>query len=700
MNDFFAEFQARYGASVPTVKASFGNEWDLSAASMAEVSARVKRAIEKLRSAEALATLVSLKDPSFLNGRAAARELAFLDFGLYFEHDFENGGPRVSGSQRIAWQRKVATEIENYTNTLLTDATNALGTMIQKSGSNPRFFVFNPLSWTRTDVADIPYTGSTSVHVVDVSNGTETPSQIVNIGGTQYLRIQAQNLPSVGYKVFEIQSGSGQTFTGLLSANATTGVMENEIYKLVVSPRGAITSFIDKRLGNREFAGLSGGYALNDLGSAGGTLRIENAGAVSVTLVATSSSPLAHTSRITLTRGSDRVLIQNEVTQNFGGTQSWRFTVNVTSPVVRHEEVGAIINARLTTYGGDYAASNARYDALTLNHFADMSGTGNVGLAISNADAYFITLGASSPTFLDTTTSQMSVMLGSSLRPSNPILNQAGDSYFLQRFALQSHGIYDQAGTMRFALEHQNPPTVGAVSGAGGSPYPENSYSYLTISDPNVLLWALKPADDGISEGVVTRVWNLASSTKTLSMTVNGTIGSAKRITHIETDIGDATVQGGTLTASMAQQQILSFRLFSSSSSLPTVTIMASDSKATEGGDSGSFTITRTGSTQASLSVSYSLSGTATPGSDYQALSGLATIPAGASSTTIDVIPISDAANEPEETVTITLTPQSSYQVGQGNSATVSIIDSAAEARPPSQHCPIRSGRQRRSDSR
>ena len=207
MNDFFSEFQARYGASVPTVKASFGNEWDLSAASMAEVSARVKRAIEKLRSAEALATLVSLKDPSFLNGRAAARDAAFLDFGLYFEHDFENGGPRVSGSQRIAWQRKVATEIENYTNTLLTDATNALGTMIQKSGSNPRFFVFNPLSWTRTDIADIPYTGASSVHVVDLSNGTETPSQLVNIGGTQYLRIQAQNLPPVGYKVFEIQSG-------------------------------------------------------------------------------------------------------------------------------------------------------------------------------------------------------------------------------------------------------------------------------------------------------------------------------------------------------------------------------------------------------------------------------------------------------------------------------------------------------------
>ena len=53
-----------------------------------------------------------------------------------------------------------------------------------------------------------------------------------------------------------------------------------------MSPRGAITSFVDKRLGNREFAGLSSGYALNDLGASTGTLRIENAGSVSVTLVA------------------------------------------------------------------------------------------------------------------------------------------------------------------------------------------------------------------------------------------------------------------------------------------------------------------------------------------------------------------------------------------------------------------------------
>ena len=275
--------------------------------------------------------------------------------------------------------------------------------------------------------------------------------------------------------MFEIRPGAGQAFANSPTASASTGVIENEFYRLTVSPRGAITSFVDKRLGNREFAGNTGGFALNDLGAATGSLAVENAGPVSVTLRATSSSPLSHTTRITLTRGSDRAAIQNEITQNFGGTREWRFSFNAPSPEVRHEEVGAVLLAKLTTQGGAYSPTNARYDYLTLNHFADMSGNDGTGVTLSNADAYFMRLGNSSVTSLDTTTPQISVLAGGSLRPANPIVNQAGDSYLLQRFALQSHGPYDQPRAMRFALEHQNPLVGGTVS--GGSAYPGSSYS-------------------------------------------------------------------------------------------------------------------------------------------------------------------------------------------------------------------------------
>jgi len=74
-------------------------------------------------------------------------------------------------------------------------------------------------------------------------------------------------------------------------------------------------------------------------------------------------------------------------------------------------------------------------------------------------------------------------------------------SRFLQRFALQTHGTFNQIAAMKFSLEHQNPFVTGIVIGSNPV-YSENSYTFLTISDPDVLLWALKPAEDGINQGV------------------------------------------------------------------------------------------------------------------------------------------------------------------------------------------------------
>jgi alpha-mannosidase len=677
--DFFQEFEPRYGATLPELSASFGNEWDLAPASLAEVSARVKRAVERLRTAETLATLVSLVDPTFMDGRSAARDRAFLDMGLYFEHDFENGGPGVSGATRIAWQRQVATEIEAYVDALVADGIDALGALITKSGANPRVFVLNPLSWTRSDVADIAYAGPLPAHVVDVASGAELPSQVVTVDGVQYLRVAVSGVPSVGYSVLEIRAGAGQAFGGGPTADAASGVMENELYRVTVAPRGAITSLVDKRLGNREMVGSTGGFALNDLGPAGGTLQIENAGPVSVTLLATSPAPLAHRTRVTLLRGSDRIEIKNEVTQNFGDVRSWRFSLNLTSPDVRHEEVGAIARARLTTAGGSYAPRNARYDYLTLNHFADMTGAGPVGVTLSNADAYFMQVGSSGVSTLDTTTPQLSVLLGGGLRPSNPIPNQGGDASFLQRFALRSHGAYDQAAAMRFALEHQNPLTVGPVSGGGS--YPEASHSFLSISDPGVLLWALKPAEEGIAEGVIARVWNLSAAPTTFSLGLDEPIASARYVWHTETDRAAAPVSAGVATPGIAQNQLLSLRLFPGS--LPQgVKIVASQARAVEGGQAGAFTISRSQVTSSALDVRYTVGGTATPGSDYQALSGVATIPANASSVTVSVLPIADTTAEPNETVVVTLTPQPQYLLGDWNSATVWLVNAGSP--PPS----------------
>ena len=78
-----------------------------------------------------------------------------------------------------------------------------------------------------------------------------------------------------------------------------------------------------------------------------------------------------------------------------------------------------------------------------------------------------------------------------------------------------------------------------------------------------------------------------------------------------------------------------------------------------------------------SLSIGYSVSGTATPGTDYQALNGTAVIPDGSSSVAIIVTPLDDDQREDEETVQVTLTGISDSRVAIGTpaSATVSIAD-------------------------
>jgi hypothetical protein len=113
---------------------------------------------------------------------------------------------------------------------------------------------------------------------------------------------------------------------------------------------------------------------------------------------------------------------------------------------------------------------------------------------------------------------------------------------------------------MKFALEHQNPLVAGQV--VGGEFYPAASFSLLAVDNPNVLLWALKPADDGIEAGVVARVWNLSNEPGNFSLDLNqGGIDTALSLTHIETPIGDVVIEGGKLVDSINQQQIKTYSL-------------------------------------------------------------------------------------------------------------------------------------------
>lgn len=570
--DFFLDVAKTY-PNLPPESVSYGNEWDLYCASMNETTARVRRSTEKLRTAEALASLAVLKNTTFANTLTDAKNLAWESLGMYWEHNWTADGP-VKQPVRARWQEKIQRQLTGYVDSLFALSSSTLGGQLKK-GANPRFYVFNPLNWTRSDVADFAYTGPYPVRVVAVGTNKEVASQIVTIGGKRLLRIQAEQIPSVGYRVFEVRPGTPAPLPPAAVVSATS-VGSNTIrtarYRLRLSPSGAITELYDSLASGRQLVKPINGRYVNDLGvgnvSEGSPVVVDNAGPVSVTLKAVSPVPVPHVVRVTLFANNARIQIEDSIQANFTDIKTWAFSFSLTNPTTHHEELGAILTAKKETRGGHYAAQNARLDWQTFNHFADLTerGPAAFGITLSNVDCSFFKLGNSTVDSLHEQSAQLSALAGGQVDTKREdkgvlgIAGQNGQTQFLYQFALTTHQAdFDPVAAMKFALEHQNPLVTGAVTGSRDS-YP-TPFSLLTTTDPNLVLWSLKPAEDGGGADLMARFWNISSAGTTPTFTLAKPIRRAWQTTHIETNERILKPTGKQLRIQFAPHQLNTYRL-------------------------------------------------------------------------------------------------------------------------------------------
>lgn len=563
--DFFKDFEKQYGDALSSQTISYGStEWGNSFASLAEVSASVKRSVEKLRSAEALYTLVALKDKNFAIDLSEQKEKAWLACGMYFEHDWTADGPHITRKQRADWQKKTAAIFNSYVDTLYSRSSKRLGQLIAKTSNNTEsFYVFNPLSWERTDYSDYLYNGPSTISIIDKTNGIEVPFQIITKKEKSYLRIWASNVPSLGYKVFEIRKKKVVT-SFADNIEVTDSTIENKFYKIRFTAQGVITSLTDK-LNQRECVKPFDKLYVNDLGSGaaneGDKIKIENKGAVSATLTAFSYKPIKHISKLTLFANSDRIEMENYILQNLDAKPvTYSFSLNLSKPDTWHEEAGAVLHAKTVAKGGHYADTANRVDWLALNHFTDLSDADN-GMTISNRDAYFMKTGNSTTTKLDDSSSHLKVLAAGQIDAALGMINQDGDSYFENFLALKPHtGSFNAAAAMRFSLQHQNPMTAQKIT--GGSGYDGKQFSLFAVSDTNVIVWALKPAEEGIHKGIIMRVWNLAYINKAVTISANSTLAKTFSTTHIETDDKAIPVKTGKLKTIIGHNRMQTFRIF------------------------------------------------------------------------------------------------------------------------------------------
>ncbi len=106
-----------------------------------------------------------------------------------------------------------------------------------------------------------------------------------------------------------------------------------------------------------------------------------------------------------------------------------------------------------------------------------------------------------------------------------------------------------------------------------------------------------------------------------------------------------------------------------------------SDSDAAEPATDGSYTISLSNPVSSDTQIFYSIGGTAAPDTDYTALSGTVTIPAGSTSATLPVEVIDDNTVEGDESVILTLTATGNAVVlSETDEATLTLADDDSSA--------------------
>jgi serine protease len=157
-------------------------------------------------------------------------------------------------------------------------------------------------------------------------------------------------------------------------------------------------------------------------------------------------------------------------------------------------------------------------------------------------------------------------------------------------------------------------------------------------------------------------------------------------VTACLTVIDDTGKQDTAVAAVTPTQITLSSAKAGSNPCLSEVSVTATDASASEAGpDTGTFTLTRSGSTTAALDVTIAMSGTAVNGTTYQSIGTTVSFAAGSATATVTLTPIDDSTVNGSRSATLTVQSGTSYTAGSPSSATVTIADNDVAAPAPQQ---------------
>ena len=593
--DFFSYIDQHFGAELPTYKGDLGGYWEDGIGSDASSAAGDRQNQSDVLSSEIVSTAAHLMNPTFHLPTAEVQD-AWNNILLFAEHTW-GAGNSISQPDTDEAVKQLAVkdnfaiqahfELEDITNRSLYQ----LAHQIQIPGRT--IVVFNGLNWKRNALIETDL--RKKEELIDLTTHQKIPLEVMSDReGFIHVRFLASDLPSVGYKCFQVHTVSNPA--PMDSSPVPNPVIENKYYRITIDVHsGAIQSIFDKEL-RRELVDNASPYRFGQyLYVTGGDPK----GNGQTQMIHPSKSlPVA------------QLVVHPATKGEYVGAQktAWGYSIKLRSSDVNTPGIGlelllfdnekkmefryTVEKSSTTAKEAVYfafpaAVESPRFEYATQQGWVDPSRDTLKGASLewfsvqkwmavhnSNLAVDIVPMDASLASFGDINRGEWP---GEFHPKTSTIFSYAMNNYwhtnyragqggtFTFRYVMTSAERLDPAALTRMGWESMEAPAVDVVSnqdkvGNPDEPLPAEGTSFLEINAPNVALVTWKLAEDG--KGTILRLQETAGQASEVTVQLpHTTIHSANLCNTVEDNLHDLDVAGNLIRLMIHPHEVLTVRL-------------------------------------------------------------------------------------------------------------------------------------------
>lgn len=580
--------------TLPVVRGDGGPYWEDGIASDAYYAAVERTNERRAPAAEILASLAALLNPR-IRPEKEVLDRIWENLVLADEHTWEAANAisdpnneETVGQRRIKESHSV--DAQQDIDYVSGRAMTAISDQIELR--DRWLMVFNPLNWERDSLVQLDL--NKGFELVDVETGQVVPHEVTGDDrGFWHVRFMARGVPSLGYRSYTVRRTRGRADQKEAGTAMGGETLENSFYRVVLDPQsGAVRGIYDKQLG-RELVDTASPYRFGQYVYVTGAdkkpnrlvqyrtqsplAELETHGASEGKLISISTVPFGTIARLesravnTPKIATEIVLFDSqkkiEFIEHIQKTEVFTkegvyfaFPFAIDKPQFRYEvQNGTVDPARDMLRG-------ANLEWFSAQNWAGVAG-GGVSAALIAPDSFLWTFGdivrGTWPIEFGQRRAALFSYVMNNYWDTNYRAGQGGEFTF--RYVATSAPALDPGALNHLGWEETMPLELDRVkaqdkASAEKRSLPGAKFSFLAIDAPNVLLSALKAAEDG--SGYIIRFLETSGVSTHVQVTSAALQFSSARLCNAVEDCGEQLpVSSGGFGFQINPHQIVTVRV-------------------------------------------------------------------------------------------------------------------------------------------